>query len=113
MLENGYPQTLLCVEKSLEEIQGINIQKIPLRRLDVLCFSKKEHKPLLIIECKAHPVDKKALDQLVSYNHFIKSPFIALADPFQILTGWYDVKSEKYQFTKGLLSYENLEKALQ
>lgn len=108
MLSLGYPRRLICVEKALHEIVGFSELSLPARRLDILCFSKKKHEPLLLVECKAHSVRKQAFDQLIAYNFFIKAPYIALADPNQIIIGWLNQNTNQYEFTANLPSYEIL-----
>lgn len=112
MFEKGYPPSLLCVEKSLAELCQYCVEKVPSRRLDIVCFSKKAHAPLLIVECKAHRLDQKAFDQLMSYNFFIRAPFIALANQDHIFTGWYDSAQKEYRFVPQLLLYSELMHAL-
>jgi hypothetical protein len=117
MLELGYPKHLISVEKSLKDLASLTqasaAQLVPNRRVDIVCYCKITFKPLIMIECKAHLVTKKALYQLIGYNSFIRSPFIALADPEKILVGFYDFEDEDYRFMDVLPTYQILSTATQ
>lgn len=117
MLELGYPKHLISVERSLKELSNLTqvgaSSPIPNRRVDIVCHCKISFKPLIIIECKALSVTKKALYQLIGYNSFIQSPFIALADPEKILVGFYDFNDQDYRFMDLLPTYEMLSLANQ
>lgn len=85
MLRFGFPQSLICVEKELSEVD--HLQKGPLpakRRVDLLVFGKDIHPhyslyPLLIVECKAKQITEEALSQVVGYNYYVRAYFVALA----------------------------------
>jgi hypothetical protein len=117
MLELGYPKHLISVERSLKDLVILAHpsapQLIPNRRVDIVSYCKTTFKPLIIIECKAQLVTKKALYQLIGYNSFIHSPFIALADPKKILVGFYDFEHEDYRFMDVLPTYQILSTATQ
>ena len=86
----GFPAELLAVEVDLNSLSHITT-KAPDRRADLICFAKGIHPsyplyPLLLIECKRGKASKKALDQLIGYNYFVKAPFIAVADSEEIIT---------------------------
>lgn len=112
MILLGYPLSLVCVEKRIEDLPLLTDGKIPLRRIDVLCFAKGNLRPLLIVECKATSFTRQAVDQVIGYNYFIRSSFIALADDKKIITGWYSVDHREYQFVDRLLSYEEMQASL-
>ncbi len=77
--ELGYPKELLVVEKELGELPHLFNQALPQRRLDILCYAKKEGlTPLLLLECKDGRLSQQALDQVMGYNHFIQAPFVGL-----------------------------------
>jgi type I site-specific restriction endonuclease len=76
----GFPYSLLAVEKSLDQLPHLKqVEKLPQRRADILCFTKNM-KPLLLIECKKERIDNTAIEQVRGYNAFVQAPFIALAD---------------------------------
>lgn len=86
----GFPQELIAIEKNLNELSFLVKGKAalaPNRRVDLLCYYKKEEKilPLLLIECKAKTLDKKALFQLEGYNYFIQAPYLALIAQGKVL----------------------------
>ena len=109
----GFPKGLLCVEKDLCQIphlKGIDSSK---RRADIICFAKDIHPefliyPLLMVECKAYKITKEAEEQLIGYNHLVKSYFIALAGKDEIKTFWYSKKEEKYLYIDFLPSFSQL-----
>lgn len=114
-MENfGYPKSLLVVEKNIKDLVPSSIEGgiIPDRRVDIVCFSPKGHHPLLIVECKAERFHSDVLYQVIGYNKFIQASFIAIANPYRVLTGWYDQSKQQYQFIKTLPSYETLLKAI-
>ena len=110
----GYPKHLLSVEKSLKECMAFSVQEgvIPDRRVDIVCYLPKGVHPLIIIECKADRFSSDAIYQVIGYNKFIKASFIAIANPYEVLTGWYDVGKQQYQFIKTLPSYKDLIQAV-
>ena len=83
----GYPEDALAVEKSLAEL---TLVPVPNRRIDILCFNTKILKPLLLIECKAVPIQKKMFSQVLGYNAFIKAPFICIANQDSVFLGRND-----------------------
>lgn len=116
--ELGYPSSLLVVEKSLQQLPHL-IQKegLPERRLDILCYGKGIHPlydlyPLLMIECKASTLNENAMQQVIGYNHYVQSYFLAVASPTEVKTGWWDREQQQYIFHEGLYSYEELLRSL-
>lgn len=105
--ELGYPPQVIAVEKSLSQIPHLAGMKLPLRRADILCFGPTIH-PLLVIECKAVPLAPKALRQLVGYNFYLKSSYIALANETELKCGWYNVAKKDYHFIDHLLPYHRM-----
>ena len=79
----GYPKQQMAVERELASLPHLTPQKVPSRRIDILCFSK-ELFPLLIIECKKEKIDASALEQLLGYNSFVGAPFVAVAGKEEI-----------------------------
>lgn len=111
----GFPADHLAVEKELSQIPHLRSlgNKLPQRRADIICFAKEIHPtealyPLLLIECKAVKLTGKMVNQVVGYNHYLKAPYIALANHEEIQMGWYDNTSQSYRFIPYLPSYERL-----
>lgn len=79
----GYPLGYFALEKSLSQLPHLSPSThFPKRRADLIVFGKNIHPqeplyPLLLVECKAVPLTRKTLQQLKSYNQFIKAYFIA------------------------------------
>jgi len=113
MLEHlQFPQELIVVEKSLENLPG-DSDLFPSRRIDILCYAREIHPekglhPLLLVECKAVPITKKAINQAIGYNHFLKAYFVCIVNQQELYFGWYDDKEQKYLFESELPSYEEL-----
>jgi hypothetical protein len=101
-----YPKEMIAIEKSLSAFPHLQGQKVSNRRVDIAVFSKKQMEPLLVIECKAVPINDKAFDQIIGYNHLIKAPFIALANQKGVITLIHDGKC--YQRFDGLPDYNYL-----
>jgi hypothetical protein len=113
--ELGFPPSCIAVEKSLKQMPHLALvnQQIPDRRVDIICFAKDIHPeyplfPLLVIECKAVPLTPSVVKQVVGYNHYIKSYFIAIANGEELRTGWFDPITRAYQFVSYLPKYEEL-----
>ena len=112
-LELGYPKELICIEKQLKSMPHLKGGKFPDRRFDIVCFGKGIHPehdiyPLIMIECKAHPLTKKVAEQVIGYNHHVKAYFVGIANAEEEIIGWRDEKRQDYCFRKGLLSYLEL-----
>ncbi len=110
----GYPKALLGVEKSLVDIADatFSAKDIPRRRVDIVCFTKGEARPLLLIECKALDLSEKSFRQVIGYNYYVKAPFVAVACESAILMGVFNPKTSSYDFMDGLLRFQDLERAL-
>lgn len=112
--ELGYPKGLLLVEKELKMLPHIKqVVNIPSRRFDIVCLAKDLHPdhvfyPLLLIECKAHSINLDVMRQVVGYNRFVKSIFVALASPKEFYLGRYDGEKGEYIFSPRLPTFENL-----
>ncbi len=76
--EWGFPKGLLSVERG-----------IGARRTDIVCYTP-EKSPLLLIECKAGPIEEMAMQQVLGYNETIKAPFLCLANGQEIKTFWFE-----------------------
>jgi len=107
----GFPKGLLVVEKPLRELPHLAGVSVPDRRLDLLCYATGVHSfyplyPLLLIECKASPLTESALDQLIGYNHHVKTPFIAAVTSEEVQFGYKE--GETYQFYSFLPAFKEL-----
>lgn len=92
MIEHlGFPKAQLVVEKKMNQLPHLNKDSLPNRRIDVLAYYKdlqSEMKPLLLMECKAIPLNHQALLQVMGYQSLVGSPFIALANEEEIRVGY-------------------------
>jgi len=112
----SFPKEYICVEKNLKELPFLKeIKNLPKRRTYIICFFKKKDflYPLLLIECKKDSISKKAIEQAIGYNHFIKAYFFCLAAKDKIQTFWYNKKEQKYKNVNFLPAYEQLIHAVQ
>ncbi len=107
--ELGFPAEMISVERSLSSLPHLLGQKVPDRRFDIVCFKKQGASllPLLIVECKAVDLTKKAAMQVIGYNYFAKAPFIALANQAGVYTGYCE-EDQGVHFEEGLFSYEKM-----
>ena len=105
-----YPKEMMVIEKQLSELPHIQQQvgQAPKRRLDILCYTLLFEKlvPLLLLECKATPLHKKMLSQVMGYNSYIQAPFFALVNGEEIMLGWKE--KEEYRYIDYIPSYEKL-----
>lgn len=81
----GFPISGIMVEKKISELPHLACtQKIPNRRIDIVCYAKdlhtNEYVPLLLAECKAVAFTQKAKAQIFGYNYFIKAKYLALVN---------------------------------
>ncbi len=113
--EKGFPLGGIAVEKGLAQMPHLQLHshQIPERRADIVCFANQIHPnhslyPLLLIECKATPLNQKVINQVVGYNHYLQAYYIAIANQNQIQTGWYDLVKKRYFFIDGLPNYSEL-----
>ncbi len=113
--ELGFPKSLIAVEKDLLSLEHIKQKGYvsKKRRADIICFAKDidaKHLvyPLLMIECKAFKLNKKTIDQVIGYNHYIKAFFVAVANEYEIITCWYNIKDKKYKSVNFLPNYTEL-----
>ena len=93
--ELGFPRGLLAVEKPISALVPVTGLADPNRRIDILCFMPKSDglSPLLLVECKADgSISRRAEEQVLGYNLHIRAPFVALATPGNIKTGWQEEK---------------------
>lgn len=119
--EKGFPASLVAVEQSLRllpHLSTIDRRRVPNRRADIICFTKDLKTssglhPLLIVECKAIKLAPAIMNQIVGYNHFIGSCFIAIVNQEEMRTGWYDREKKDYSFVDFLPSYQELISSIQ
>ncbi|MDX8431236.1 MAG: type I restriction enzyme HsdR N-terminal domain-containing protein [Candidatus Algichlamydia australiensis] len=106
----GYPSAMLVVEKELSQLPHLqkNSASLPQRRIDLLVYRKSGENllPLLLVECKAEHADRKAIEQLMGYNHYVGAPFVAVVSKTAQLTGWQGRSG--LEFSEGLFTYEQL-----
>ncbi|OGN61935.1 MAG: hypothetical protein A3F40_01435 [Chlamydiae bacterium RIFCSPHIGHO2_12_FULL_27_8] len=108
-----YPKNLIFLEKDLfllPHLKDQNIKNIK-RRADIIVFSKNIDQscffyPLLMIECKAVKLTECAIDQVIGYNYFVKSYFVAVANEDEIITLYK--KDDVYKRLNFLPSYRDL-----
>ncbi|HRW58716.1 MAG TPA: type I restriction enzyme HsdR N-terminal domain-containing protein [Chlamydiales bacterium] len=110
-----FPSSLIAVEKDLSSIPHLSqeVFSSEKRRVDILVYGKGLHPsydlfPLVIVECKAHKINQKTIDQVMGYNYYIKAPFVVLAAPKQVLFFQKEKKTGKFIQIKALQSYQNL-----
>lgn len=111
----GFPRSHLVVEKGLHQMPHLVLEgkKFPLRRADIVCFGKGIHPeedlyPLLLIECKATKITQRMISQVIGYNHFLKSYFIAISNGQDVQTGWWDPIQKTYLFVPHIPRYTDL-----
>jgi hypothetical protein len=101
----GYPKGLIGVELSLSSLPQLKSLKLPKRRADLLVFSSTMT-PLVLIECKAVPLTKATIRQVVGYNLFIKAPYIVIANHEEIQTGTFN--GTDWIFLPGMPNYSDI-----
>lgn len=113
--ELGYPAPLLAVEKSLDQMPHMALTGTVShgRRADIICFARHIHPgyelyPLLLIECKAIKLSPKVINQVIGYNHYVNSYFVAVVNSVEMQTGWFDAHQRRYIFAAGLFAYQEL-----
>lgn len=116
--ELGYPASMLSIERALDQVPHLQgVDGLPDRRFDVVCFSSNIHPshalyPLLLVECKAVPLDRTVLTQVTGYNHYLQAYFVAVVNQDEIRVGWVDHDSGEYQYIQRLPSYPELRDAV-
>jgi len=110
----GYPLECLSMEASLKSLPHIRKDcRLPARRADLIVFAKNIHPdhsfyPLLLVECKAVPLTKKTMRQLVGYNEYVQAYFIAAVNQTASFTGWYEESCDDYRFQDEIIPYQQL-----
>lgn len=109
----GYPKEMISIERRLSSLPHLSGKKVPNRRFDILCFTKDlslEHAlyPLLMIECKAHPITQRAMEQIIGYNDYVSACFIGVANQERVVMGYRCIEKASYEFFEGMPSYADL-----
>lgn len=111
----GFPSSHLVLEMGLRQLPHLELkgQTVPKRRADLICFAQDIHPkhslyPLLLVECKSIKLTWRVIHQVIGYNHFVGAHIIAVTNGQEIKTGWYDHKTQDYQFIDSLPSYQVL-----
>jgi hypothetical protein len=115
-----FPSSSILVEKSLHQMPHLALNPkadFPDRRADLVCFAKGIHPdfdlyPLLLIECKAVPINQNVIQQTLGYNHHLRAHFIAVANERETRTGWYDHERGEYRFVDYIPTYDQLIRSL-
>jgi hypothetical protein len=114
--ELHYPKELIVVEKELSSLPHITTPKgeIPQRRADLILYGKGIHPtyslyPMVLIECKAIPLNEAARQQVIGYNHYVQAYFIGLANEETLLFG--EKQRGEWQFHDYFPTYQQLHTA--
>lgn len=104
----GYPIGLIGIELSISSLPHLveSQSKLPKRRADIIVFSQSTHMPLILVECKAVPLNDATIRQAVGYNLFVKAPYIILANEKEVKTGSFN--GTTWVFSPGLPDYKAL-----
>ncbi len=110
-----YPLNYIIIEKGLHVLPHLDpaiVFQLPARRLDILVVAKDLHPdyafyPVLLLECKATPLNPKAFRQVLGYNHFLKACFVGIANQKEIQMGWFDAQ-QNFVIHKNLPDYHVL-----
>lgn len=102
----GFPLGLLAVEKALRDLPQVESQA-PARRIDLVCFSP-EMQPLMLIECKAKQLDQRAMEQVMGYNFFVRSPVVAVISQEETCVAIWSVKEGRYKLRSCLPTYREI-----
>lgn len=110
--ELHYPKELISVEVSLSQLaRSVGGLKGPFsrRRADIVCFSSLPTlSPLLLIECKEESLSESVKEQVIGYNHHVRSLFIGIASQKGVEVGFFDQKKGEYCFIDFLPAYPDL-----
>ncbi len=112
--ELGYSLQGFALEIALHQLPHLagSSQKLPQRRADIVYYTKEKsaenaHYPLLLIECKAVPLNPKVIRQVVGYNYYVQARYIAIANEQEIQLGWKD-KDDNYAFIHQLPTLQSI-----
>lgn len=103
MLKQGYPSSLMGVEVGLSQF---NAKALFSQRADLIVYSQTNQKVLALIECKAHKVTEKTLDQILSYNRYLQALWIVCVGPNSLIS--VIQKPEGLCFQNTFFSYPQL-----
>jgi hypothetical protein len=100
----GYPKESISVETALSNmphLAHLPFSRFPKRRADIVVWSSKIHPlfplyPLLLIECKAGSLTKKAERQALGYNYYLGAYFVGLANANEMKVADYKGDSEDF-----------------
>lgn len=108
----SFPSAHIAVEVSLQQLSQLASSPIraPHRRADIVCFANALEagqglSPLLLIECKAVPLNDRVIRQTTGYNRYVKAHFVAVINESEEKFGWWDASQQNYVFAEGLPSY--------
>lgn len=114
----GFSYEGFAIEKGLDQMPHLSYgaRSLPKRRADIIYFAKDIHPvhtyyPLLLIECKAVPINAKMMRQIIGYNYYVLSFFVALANQDQMCLGWKDPIEKDYAFLDYLPTCQQLQNA--
>ncbi len=108
--ERRFPLSLIVTEKKIKELVPLG-RNCPInRRIDLLCYGKKENKmiPLLLVECKAGAIQPAHENQLKGYNDWVLAEYIALVSSSSVRFGHYCFEKEIYRFQDEIPTYDSL-----
>lgn len=116
----GYSRDSLSIEMTLSEMPHLHhspTSHFPRRRADLIVWASGIHPdfplyPLLLVECKAIPLNSRAERQVIGYNQFLKACFIGLANQEEMRLGWFSREQQRYVFKPDFLSYSSLVNSL-
>lgn len=103
----GYPSGHVAVEVSLQQMPHLREKPPLLRRADIICYAPTFH-PLLLIECKAVPLNARVLRQAMGYNRYVQAHYVVVANEGEERIGRFDDATGEYQFTSGIPEYTKL-----
>lgn len=108
-----YPKDWLVVEKQLSQLPHLAFSAVPDRRLDILCYAKRENEdalfPLLLMECKKETtLADSAMHQVIGYNHYVNAIFVAIVNLTDAKLGYFDKTMNTYQFCSFLPPFKEL-----
>lgn len=111
-----FPLSGLAVEKALHQMPHLALsgkEPLPDRRADIVSFAKGIHPehdlyPLLLIECKAVPLNQGVIQQVLGYNRHLGAYFVAIANADEVQMGWHDPEKGETRFVPYIPTYDQL-----
>lgn len=106
----GYPLSHIAVEVALHQMPHLQVKPKLSRRADIVCYAPNLRMgyplyPLLLIECKAVPLNARVIQQVVGYNQYVQACYVVIANACEERVGWFDSCAGEYQFFDGLPTY--------